>query len=191
MESKQMAKLEVLQVGQPVLRQRSVKITTFDEGLSRLAEDMIETMHESNGVGLAAPQVGVGRRLVVVEMPDDESYPFPGQRWILANPEIIKASRETDVDLEGCLSVVGYVGMVARASEIVIRAQDLTGRQVRMKAEGYLARVFQHEIDHLEGVLYVDVAQEGTVMTTEAYQELVEERRAAGEGAEEQTVAPA
>jgi len=186
-----MGKLEVLQVGQPVLRQRSLKITTFDEGLSRLTEDMIETMHEAAGVGLAAPQVGVGRRLIVVEMPDDDSYPYPGQRWVLANPEIVKASRETEIDMEGCLSVAGYVGMVERSSEIVIRAQDLTGRQVRLKAEGYVARVFQHEIDHLEGVLYVDVAQEGTVKTTEAYHQLVEEQRATGEEAEEHTVAPA
>jgi peptide deformylase len=186
-----MATRDVLQVGQSVLRERSVKVTTFDEGLSRLAEDMIETMHEANGVGLAAPQIGVGRRLIVVEMPDEEGYPYPGQRWVLANPEIVKASRETEIDLEGCLSVAGFVGMVARSTEIVLRAQDLGGRAVRIKAEGYLARVFQHEIDHLNGVLYVDVAEEGTVMTAEAYQELMEERRAAGEGTEEQTVAPA
>ena len=186
-----MATLDILQVGQPVLRQRSLKITTFDERLSRLAEDMIETMHEAKGVGLAAPQVGVARRLIVVEMPDDEDYPYPGQRWLLANPEIVKASRETETDLEGCLSVAGYVGMVERRTEIVIRAQDLTGRQVRLKAEGYLARVFQHEMDHLEGVLYVDVAQEGTVMTVEAYERLREEEGAAGEEAKEHTVAPA
>ncbi len=186
-----MAKLEVLQVGQPVLRQRSLKVTTFDDGLSRLAEDMIETMHEANGVGLAAPQVGIARRLIVVEMPDDESYPYPGQRWVLANPEIVKASRETETDLEGCLSVTGYVGMVERATEIVIRAQDLTGRQVRLRAEGYVARVFQHEMDHLDGVLYVDVAQEGTMMTVEAYERLREEQRAAGVETEEHAVAPA
>lgn len=191
MEIKQMAKLEILQVGHPVLRHRSLKVTAFDEGLSRLAEDMIDTMHEANGVGLAAPQVGIVRRLIVVEMPDDESYPHPGERWVLANPEIVKASRETETDLEGCLSVTGYVGMVERPAEVVIRGQDLTGRKVRIKAEGYVARVFQHEMDHLDGVLYVDVAQEGTVMTVEAYEQLREEQRAAGEQAEEHTVAPA
>lgn len=186
-----MAKLEILQVGHPVLRHRSLKVTAFDEGLSRLAEDMIDTMHEANGVGLAAPQVGIVRRLIVVEMPDDESYPHPGERWVLANPEIVKASRETETDLEGCLSVTGYVGMVERPAEVVIRGQDLTGRKVRIKAEGYVARVFQHEMDHLDGVLYVDVAQEGTVMTVEAYEQLREEQRAAGEEAVEPTLAPA
>jgi peptide deformylase len=191
MEIKQMAKLEILQVGHPVLRHRSLKVTAFDEGLSRLAEDMIDTMHEANGVGLAAPQVGIVRRLIVVEMPDDESYPHPGERWVLANPEIVKASRETETDLEGCLSVTGYVGMVERPAEVVIRGQDLTGRKVRIKAEGYVARVFQHEMDHLDGVLYVDVAQEGTVMTVEAYEQLREEQRAAGEEAVEPTLAPA
>jgi len=191
MEIKQMAKLEILQVGHPVLRHRSLKVTAFDEGLSRLAEDMIDTMHEANGVGLAAPQVGIVRRMIVVEMPDDESYPHPGERWVLANPEIVKASRETETDLEGCLSVTGYVGMVERPAEVVIRGQDLTGRKVRIKAEGYVARVFQHEMDHLDGVLYVDVAQEGTVMTVEAYEQLREEQRAAGEEAMEPTLAPA
>jgi peptide deformylase len=190
-ENEQMAKLEVLQIGHPTLRERSVKVTAFDDGLSRLAEDMFETMREANGVGLAAPQVGIARRLIVVEMPDDDSYPHPGERWVLANPELVKASRETEIGQEGCLSVVGYVGMVERPVEAVIRGQDLTGRKVRIKAEGYVARVFQHEMDHLDGVLYVDVAKEGTVMTVEAYEKLLEEQRAAGLEAEEHAVAPA
>jgi peptide deformylase len=184
-----MAKLEILQIGHHVLRERSVKVTAFDQGLARLAEDMLETMHGANGVGLAAPQVGIAHRLIVIEIPDEEDYPHRGEQWVLANPEIIKASRETEVGQEGCLSVVGYVGMVERATEIVIRGQDLAGRNVRVKAEGYVARVFQHEIDHLNGVLYVDVAEEGTIMTVEACEALLRERAEEGQEVEQPTLA--
>ncbi|MBN1640630.1 MAG: peptide deformylase [Anaerolineae bacterium] len=165
-----MAIREILQIGHPTLRERSHKVTHFGDGLAALVEDMIETIHEAHGVGLAAPQIGVSHRVIVVEMPDDESYPYPGERWVVCNPEIVKASRETEIDLEGCLSVAGYVGMVERASEVVIRGQDLRGRKVRIKADGYLARAFQHEIDHLNGVLYVDIAEGDSVMTVEAYE---------------------
>ena len=173
-----MAVREVLQIGHPTLRERSIKITRFGDGLAALADDMVETMHDANGVGLAAPQIGVPRRLIVIEMPDEESYPYPGERWVVCNPEIVKASRETEVGQEGCLSVAGYVGMVERATEVVIRGQDLRGHKWRLKADGYLARVFQHEIDHLDGVLYVDIAEEQTVMTTEAYDALMAEAQA-------------
>jgi peptide deformylase len=84
-----MAVLEILQIGNPVLRRRGVKVTRFDRGLARLADDMLETMHAASGVGLAAPQVGVSTRLIIVEMPDDEDYPHPGERWIVANPEVV------------------------------------------------------------------------------------------------------
>ena len=168
-----MAIREILQIGHPVLRKRSTKITHFDQGLAQLAEDMVETMHEANGVGLAAPQVGVLTRLIVVEMPEDEDYPNPGERWVVCNPEVVKTNRETEVGQEGCLSVAGYVGMVERPTEVIIRGQDIRGRKVRIKAEGYLARAFLHEMDHLNGVLYVDVAVESTVMTVEEYNELV------------------
>jgi peptide deformylase len=183
-----MAELEIVQIGHPVLRERSVKVTVFDERLSRLAEDMLESMREAKGVGLAAPQVGIARRLIVIEIPDDEDYPHPGEQWVLANPEIVKASQETEVGQEGCLSVVGYVGMVERPVEVLIKGQDLSGRKVRIKAEGYIARVFQHEIDHLNGVLYVDVAQEGTVMTVEAYDALFQERQEEGVETKQRTV---
>jgi peptide deformylase len=167
--------LEILQIGNPVLRQRSIKITRFDQALSKLADDMIETMHEANGAGLAAPQVGVNKRLIVVEMPDSEDYPHPGERWVLCNPEIVKASRETEVGQEGCLSVAGYVGMVERATSVVVRGQDLAGHSVRLKAKDFLARAFQHEIDHLNGVLYVDIAEEGSVMTIQELEQRLEQ----------------
>ena len=176
-----MAVLEILQIGNPVLRRRSAKVTHFDGALARLAEDMVETMHEANGVGLAAPQVGVNRRLIVVEMPDDEDYPQPGERWVICNPEVVKTSRETEVNQEGCLSIVGYVGKVERPLAVTIRGLDTKGRKVRVKAKDFLARAFLHEIDHLNGVLYVDRAEEGTVMTVEEYEELAEESKDEGE----------
>ena len=170
-----MAVLEILQIGHPILRRRGVKVTRFDQGLARLAEDMIETMHEANGVGLAAPQVGVGTRLIVVEMPDNEDYPHPGERWVICNPEIVKESNETEIGQEGCLSVVGYVGMVERPTAVTIKGQDLTGRKMRVKAENFAARALLHEIDHLNGVLYVDRAEKDTVMTVEQYEEMLRE----------------
>jgi peptide deformylase len=172
-----MAILEIRQIGDPVLRQRAIKITHFDQALSNLADDMVETMHEASGVGLAAPQIGVSRQIIVVEMPQDDDYPHPGERWVLCNPEIVKANRETEVGQEGCLSVAGYIGMVERPTEVLIRGQDIRGRKVRLKAEGYIARVFQHEIDHLHGTLYVDKAVEGSVMTIEQYEEQVAQQQ--------------
>ncbi len=172
-----MAVREILQIGDAALRKRSAKVTRFDDGLAQLAEDMIETMHEANGVGLAAVQIGVLGRLIVVEMPDDESYPHPGERWVMCNPEVVKSSRETEIGQEGCLSVAGYVGYVERPVEVVIRGQDVQGHKMRVKAQDFLARAFLHEIDHLNGVLYVDLAEEGSVMTHEEHEAWLEERR--------------
>ncbi len=169
-----MAIREILQIGDPVLRKRSLPIGRFDGALAQLADDMIETMHEANGVGLAAPQVGVLARLIVVEMPDSDDYPRPGERFVLCNPKVVKASRETEVGQEGCLSVRGYVGMVERPVAAIVEGQDLQGRKVRIKAEDYLARAFLHEIDHLDGVLYVDLAEEGSVMTMQELEQLEE-----------------
>jgi peptide deformylase len=182
-----MAVLEILQIGNPILRRRGVKVTRFDDGLARLAEDMIEAMHQANGVGLAAPQVGISTRLIVVEMPDDEDYPHPGERWVMCNPEVVKESRETEVCQEGCLSVAGYVGMVERPTAVTIKGQDLSGRKVRVKAEDFLARAFMHEIDHLNGVLYVDRAEQDTVMTVEQYEEMLQETREESASADKPT----
>jgi peptide deformylase len=178
-----MAIREILQIGNPVLRQRSHKIVRFGQALANLADDMVEIMHEANGVGLAAPQVGALKRLIVVEMPDDEDYPHPGERWIVCNPEVVKTSHDTEVGQEGCLSVAGYVGMVERPTEATIRGQDIRGHKLRIKAKGFLARAFLHEIDHLNGVLYVDIAEQDTVMTVEEYNELI---AAQGEEAQEE-----
>lgn len=184
---------DILQIGDPVLRKRSTKITHFDQGLAQLADDMLETMHEANGVGLAAPQIGISKRLIVLEMPDDENYPYPGERWVLCNPEVVKAARETEIGQEGCLSVAGYVGYVERPTEVLIRGQDVHGRKLRIKAEEFLARAFLHEIDHLNGVLYVDLAEEGSVMTVEEHDAWIQEQRAEqvgdAEGAEDAEIA--
>jgi peptide deformylase len=178
---------EILQIGNPVLRRRSSKITRFDGALSSLVEDMAETMHAAKGVGLAAPQIGVSKRLIIVEMPDDEEYDHPGERFVLCNPEIVKASRETEIGQEGCLSVAGYVGWVERAEQVIVRGLDLQGKKMQMKAQGYLARAFQHEIDHLNGVLYVDLAEEGSVMTLEEFEQMTKEQDA---DEEKETSAP-
>jgi peptide deformylase len=126
---------------------------------------MAETMLAAPGVGLAAPQVAVSQRLIVVRLPDDndsrEEYgKQAGVLYTVVNPEIIKASKEMVEGVEACLSIPGYFGTVDRHESVVIRGQDVKGKALRIKANGWLARVFQHEIDHLDGQLYIDIASE-------------------------------
>ena len=116
---------------------------------------MIETMQEAPGVGLAAPQIGVGLRVIVVETPEDEDDPQGGTQLQLINPEILKQDGE-QIGEEGCLSIPGYVGIVKRSQNIAVKALNRKGKEVKVKASGYLARVLQHEIDHLDGVLFTD-----------------------------------
>jgi peptide deformylase len=164
-----MATYRVMRFDEPPLRRKAKKVKEFDDGLKALAQDMLETMHASNGVGLAAPQVGISQRLIVVQLPPEEPAeeegetpaaeqqpPAPSPVFVLANPEIVEQSEEQEVDEEGCLSVPGIVGEVSRPAVIKLRAQNLKGKPVRLTAEGYLARVFQHEMDHLDGVLFID-----------------------------------
>lgn len=143
-------------LGETVLRKKAKKTTRFNDNLKALVEDMIETMRDGNGVGLAAPQVGILERVIVVEIPHDDEEPDSGQLYTVINPEMVRASKELVDGIEGCLSIPGYVGEVSRHEAITIRGQDRKGRKTRIKAQGYLARVFQHEIDHLEGVLFID-----------------------------------
>lgn len=154
-----MADLEILTVddGQHlrVLRSKSRKVQKVTPKLAAFAEQMLETMRQANGVGLAAPQVGVLQRFFVVELPEDEEADQPRETYILFNPEIVKGRGE-QIGYEGCLSIPGYIGEVSRQEEITVKGLDERGRPVRYKVEGYLARVFQHEIDHLDGVLYTD-----------------------------------
>jgi peptide deformylase len=128
----------------------------FNGDLATLVQDMAETMRNSNGVGLAAPQVGVTARVIVVETPQDEDEPGSGRLYTAVNPRIARASQEMVDGLEGCLSIPGYVGEVTRHAAVTVKGQDLKGCKVRFKVQGFVARVFQHEIDHLYGVLFID-----------------------------------
>jgi peptide deformylase len=154
-----MPDLEILTVDNPqqlkVLRSKSRKVQKVTPKLAAFAQKMLDTMREANGVGLAAPQVGVLQRFFVVELPEDEENDQPRQTYILFNPEIVKGKGE-QIGYEGCLSIPGYIGEVARDEQITVRGLNEKGRQVRLKMDGYLARVFQHEIDHLDGILYTD-----------------------------------
>jgi len=154
-----MALREIVTVPNEVLRRKTHKITTFDKDLQKIIDDMVETMREAPGVGLAAPQVGLLDRLIVVEYDeDDEVEDSPKKLYVVVNPEIIQASEETEMGIEGCLSIPGLVGEVERSLAVVIKGQNRRGQPLKFKAEGWLARIFQHEIDHLDGVLYTDKA---------------------------------
>lgn len=150
-----MAILDIVIEGDPVLRKKTVKVRRADEGIRKLADDMYETMLDAPGVGLAAPQVGKSIRLIVVHVPEDEDDGTPEVSLKLLNPEIIK-SFGTQVGAEGCLSIPGWAGNVERAMNITVKATDMNDKPVRIKAQGYLAVVLQHEIDHLDGILFPD-----------------------------------
>lgn len=146
---------EILTAENPILRRKSRRVKVFDGELQRLVDDMVETMHAAHGLGLAAPQVGVLQRVIVVEMPEDEQDPQSGKRYVLVNPEIVRREGE-DMAEEGCLSIPGYVGLVRRASKVAVQAQTPKGKRIRLEGEGLLARALQHEVDHLDGILYID-----------------------------------
>ncbi len=182
-----MADLEILTVDNPehlrILRSKSRKVRAVSPKMAAFAERMLETMREANGVGLAAPQVGVLSRLFVVELPEDEENEQPRETYILFNPEIVKGRGE-QVDYEGCLSIPGYIGEVARREQVTVQGLDEKGNPVRLKVEGYLARVFQHEIDHLDGILYTDrLTDPSTYRPVEVGEEEVAELEAARMGA--------
>lgn len=137
----------ILVVGTPVLHQKAKRISQVDKSLQKLIDDMIDTMRAAPGVGLAGPQVGVPLRIAVIEVDDEVT--------VIVNPEIVKRIGEVELD-EGCLSVPGYWGRLTRAEKVVVKAKDRNGKDFRVSAEGLLAQALQHEIDHLDGTLYVD-----------------------------------
>ena len=145
-----MAIIPIRTLPDPVLRQKAKKIPGMDSSLRKLVDNMIDTMYEANGVGLAAPQIGVSLRLVVIRMPEDDA-----EEIVLINPEVIKTSGEREVD-ERCLSVPGYSGKVKRACSVTVKAKDENWKEIRIKADDLLAQALEHEIDHLNGILYVD-----------------------------------
>jgi peptide deformylase len=132
----------------PVLRQKAKKVTSIDSAIQRLVDDMIETMRAVSGVGLAAPQVGVSLRVAVIEIPGSEVI-------VLINPEIIKREGQRVLE-EACLSVPGYKGEIKRSVWVKVKARDKHGKNVRLKGEELLAQALEHEIDHLDGTLYID-----------------------------------
>lgn len=150
---------EIVTLSDPVLRRKSRLVKRFDTELQTLIEDMIETLREAPGVGLAAPQVGVSDRLIVVEYPEDaELEDAPKKLFVVVNPEINEISAETEIAIEGCLSIPGLQGEVERSLAVTIKGQTRRGQPVKIKAKGWLARIFQHEIDHLNGVVFTDRA---------------------------------
>ena len=155
-----MAVREIVVIEHPVLRRKAKKIVKITGEHRKLIEDMIETMRDAPGVGLAAPQVGISERLIVVEWggePEDEDDPPKKKKlFVVINPEITRASEELVQGTEGCLSVPGWVGDVMRHEAVTVRGLNRNGDKIKIEAEGWLARIFQHEIDHLDGVLYID-----------------------------------
>lgn len=155
-----MALRKIVTIPEPVLRRKARKVTDFGPELQGLIDDMVETMREAPGVGLAAPQVDIPLRVIVVEYAEEneEGEETPPKLYALVNPEITRFEQETELGTEGCLSIPGYVGDVERPVAITIKGQNRRGQPVKVKAEGWLARIFQHEIDHLDGVLFTDRA---------------------------------
>ncbi len=146
-------KLSVCYYGNPILRKKTKKITNFNDDLKSLVNDMIETMLTEDGVGLAANQVGESLSLAIID-----PYPAKGglTRMILVNPEIDFLNEETDIEEEGCLSVPKIYGKVKRYKNIRVKAQDINGKKIEFDAYGFMARIIQHEVDHLNGSLFVD-----------------------------------
>jgi peptide deformylase len=144
-----MAIIPVRVVPEPVLRQKSKRVKAIDGSIRKLVGDMIETMYSASGVGLAAPQVGVPLRVIVIGLPGEK------ENIVLINPEIARRTGERWVT-EGCLSVPGYFGEIKRAQSVRVKARDLSGKEIRIKAEELMAQALEHEIDHLNGVLYID-----------------------------------
>lgn len=151
-----MAILEIKRAGDKVLKEVAQPVEKFDKRLKQLLDNMAETMYEADGVGLAAPQVGISQRIVVIDI---------GENLIeLINPVIVEREGE-ETGVEGCLSIPGVCGEVKRATHVTVEALNRQGKKVRYEGSGLLARAFQHEIDHLEGILFIDIAD--TIMTNQ------------------------
>jgi len=142
-----LAQLNIITIGDPILRQKAIQVKRFDDRLANLLDNMTETMYKNDGVGLAAPQIGISKRIVVIDT---------GDRLLeLVNPEVIE-KKGSQIGPEGCLSIPGEYGDVERAQWAKIQAQDRKGNTFTLEGEGLLARAFQHEIDHLNGILFID-----------------------------------
>ncbi|MDP1547773.1 MAG: peptide deformylase [Anaerolineales bacterium] len=161
-----MALRQIVYLPEPVLRKKAKPVTKFDKELQTLIDDMIETMREAPGVGLAAPQVNIPLQLAVIEYAEDEEEeeenedapPAKKKLYVVINPEITKVSEEKVMGIEGCLSIPGLVGEVERHEAIQVKALNRHGQLFKVKVDGWMARIFQHEIDHLHGKLFTDKA---------------------------------
>jgi peptide deformylase len=166
-----MAIRRILTAEEPILRERTKKVSSFDASLHRLLDGMFVTMRDAPGVGLAANQIGVPLQVAVIEIEERITE--------LVNPQIVKSSGEQP-DWEGCLSIPGYVAEVERAAKVTVKARDRHGKEFRVKGEELMARALQHEIDHLNGVLYIDYLEsfEELVRVSETSDEVAEEAAA-------------
>lgn len=160
-----MAIREIVTVPDPVLRRKAQKVTKFDAKLQTLIDDMVETMRQAPGVGLAAPQIGVLEQIIVVEYFEKEedeeredAEAAPKRLYVVINPEITRTSTDKVTGTEGCLSIPGYLGEVERFKAITVKGQNRRGQPVTLKLKDWTARIFQHEIDHLSGILFTDLA---------------------------------
>ena len=143
-----MAIHKIITAENPILRQKGKKVHRFDASIQKLIDEMFETMHVAHGAGLAAPQIALSLRIFVAE--------FEDHKVAMVNPEIIKAEGE-EIGTEACLSIPGYAGdNIRRAAKVVVRGQDARGKTIKVHAEGWFARILQHEIDHLDGILFLD-----------------------------------
>lgn len=172
-------------IDDPVLRRKAKKVDKITPEIRQLIDDMIETMRAAPGVGLAAPQVGVSERVIVVEYADDDDEaaddkPAKKKLYALINPEIVWASDERVDGTEGCLSIPGWLGDVSRHEAVAVKGLNRSGQRVKINAQGWLARIFQHEIDHLDGVLYIDRLIPETLRRVEPGSEEAEEAKAMG-----------
>ena len=181
---------DILVVDHPVLRKKARKVDRITSDVRRLVEDMIVTMRDAPGVGLAAPQVGISQRVIVVEFAEDEERadvpegepppPPPKKLYAVINPEITYRSEAMVEGVEGCLSIPGWAGVVNRHEEIEVKGLNRAGGKFKLRAQGWLARIFQHEVDHLDGVLFTDriSGPDHLWRTPPPDQETPEERRA-------------
>ena len=148
-----MTVLTLFEYPHPILKQKCEKVAAVDDDMRKFLDDMLETMYATNGCGLAAPQVGVAKRVVVIDIAheDEEANPI-----YMVNPKIVERSEEMVISNEGCLSVPGQCAEVDRHQSVVVEYLDYNGKKQRLEADGFLAIVIQHETDHLEGILYID-----------------------------------
>jgi len=154
-----MAIREIITLPDKTLRQKARKVSSFGSDLQSLVDDLVETMRSAPGVGLAAPQVNVPLRVIVVEFNESEDEEIPPKLSVVVNPEITRFSSEDEIGTEGCLSIPGIVGDVERPLTVTIKGLNRRGQPQKIKASGWLARIFQHEVDHVDGVLFVDRAE--------------------------------